>query len=117
MQDILNHLKAYFGSGYLEYALWLLLLGYALTYAVAFLLARAGRTDRTILFRCRRAWAIALLVHLLAVTGVTIKWFAQYGYFASFWSYFPWYLAMLILDAYVIAAAVLTIDHFASYQQ
>jgi ABC-type antimicrobial peptide transport system permease subunit len=115
MQDIISKLRAYFGSGYLEYALWLILLGYILAYAVAFLLSRAGRSDRTILFRCRRAWSVALLVHLLAVTGVAVKWIAQYGYFRSFWLYFPWYLGMFIIDTYIIAAGLLAIDRISTY--
>ena len=115
MQDILNQLKDYFVSGYLAHALWLLFLGYGATYALAFLLARTGGTDRTVLFRCRRAWAIALLLHCLATTGVTIHWFLQYGYFHSFWSFFPWYLGMFILDVYLIVMTLMTIDRVANY--
>lgn len=116
MQNTLAALKAYFGSGYLEYALWLFV-GYLIAYGLAVLLARAGPTHRTIIFRCRWAWAIAVTVHVLIVTGVTIKWYYQYGYFHSFWSYFPWYLGMLLLDVYIVASAVLQIDRFASYQK
>jgi hypothetical protein len=117
MNQFLAHLKIYFGSDYMQYAIWLILAGYVAAYILAFSLARFSGTDRTILFHCRRAWVVALVVHALFVTGFTIRWFLLYGIFLSFWSYFPWYLGMLIVDAYFIFVGIISIDRYASYQQ
>jgi len=116
MQNIISALEAYFTSEYLKFAIWLLLLGYLLAYGLAFLLARAGGTDQTILFRSRRAWAIAMLVHLLAVIGFTIKWFLLYGIFKSFLYYIPWYVAMMIFDCFVMVNAFVSIHRVSNYQ-
>lgn len=116
MTEVITKLKAYLVSPHLHFA-WALVLLYLLVFGLAYLLARAGRSDRTILFRCRRAWAVALILHALFVTSLTIKWLLDYGYFPSFWSYFPWYLGMLIVDGYLIAAAMTSLGRFASYSQ
>jgi len=115
MEAIFIKLNAYFASDYLRHAWWLLLLGYPLAYALVFILARAGPIDRTVIFRCRRAWATGMFLHALLVVGFAIRWLVLYGYFSSFWCYFPWYFGMGFLDAYVILAAMHSINRFAHY--
>lgn len=116
LQELLSRLKTYLASDYLRYAWCLLVFGYAMAYAIAYLIARAGHSDKTLLCRCRRAWAIALIFHALVVAGTTIKWITEYGYFPSFWLYFPWYIGMLLIDGFVIVASLSSADRFTTYE-
>ena len=102
IHDLSAKISAYFLSGYLRPAWWLIFLGYFLAYNLAYILARSGKGRPAVLDDCRRAVAISFAVHALAAAGVMAKWLYDFRLFASFWRYFPWYLAVLILDIVII---------------
>ena len=113
---MMEKLIAYFQSAHLYYA-WALMGSWLVAYPIAWAMAKNGGSQRTILFHCRRAWAVALALHALFVTGLTVKWLLDYGYFPGFWGYFPWYLGMWMVDLYFIFAALSSLRRVESYSQ
>lgn len=111
MPQFLKDVLVFFKSEYLTY-FWWLMFGYVVCYLIATVLARAlSKSEYTILSRCRKGWAISFLAHTIAAAGLCIFWFFHNGMFASFWQFFPFYLALIIVD---LSA---TIGLFASRQQ
>ena len=114
LNDILTFIK----SDYLRNFWWLTLAGYVVTYGIAQLIARVGtRSGYTILYQCRQAWGIAFLLHGLASAGVVIYWWQQNGMFASFWRYFPFYLALFIFDLVVAISLFASRQHYVNYHE
>lgn len=97
LNDILTFLK----SDYLH-LWWLLVAGCLVCYGFAWVLATAGRQG-TIVQRCRRAWAWAFVVHLVAVFGVTVFWWQRFGFFKSFYVFLPFYVALGLIDLILVA--------------
>jgi hypothetical protein len=116
MQSILDKLKAYITSDFLNIA-WILVALYLVVWGIAWVLARMGNADRTLLYRCCHAWFIAMLIHCLAVTGLSAYWFFNYQRIPTFWSYFPVYLFMLVLDIPILFGAHGSKAKFADYHQ
>jgi len=95
--QLFKDLLVFFKSDYLI-PFWWMCVGYTTAYFLANVIARVGRSEHTILYQCRKGWGIAFLLHGLVSSGVIVNWYLQNGMFASFWKFFPFYLALLIVD-------------------
>lgn len=117
MPQFLKTTIPFLKSDYLTY-FWWLMLGYVLCYGIAAMLAHAlSKSDYTILYRCRKAWAIAFLVHTLFAAGVAGYWYYQNGIFASFGSFFPFYLALILVDVSAMFGMFSSLRHYVNYHQ
>jgi hypothetical protein len=103
LKDILTFLL----SPYLH-LWWLLLASYLACWGLAWALATVGSHGTTIVQRCRRAWAWAFVVHLVAVICLTVFWWQRFGFFKSFYVFLPFYVALGLIDL------ILFSKHFAA---
>lgn len=92
----LKDILAFLLSPYLH-LWWLLVGGYLACWGLAWALATAGGPG-TIVQKCRRAWGLAFVLHLVAVIGLTVFWWQRFGFFKSFYLFLPFYIVLALAD-------------------
>jgi hypothetical protein len=95
---------------------WVLVACYGVTYAFAWIFAHIGTPGRTIVYRCRVAWAWGFAIHLLLVMVVTYLWWQKFGMFKAFWSYLPLYCVLGLVDVLCIGKFLAGLNDYTSYR-
>lgn len=85
-------------SDYLK--LWWVLVGcyVVVAYFTALIFAHIGRPGRTLVHRCRQAWAWGFGFHLMLTLIIGYYWWQKFGVFKSFWYYMSLYILLVMVD-------------------
>lgn len=102
-------------SDYLK-LFWVLVGCYVLVaYFTALIFAHIGRPARTLVHRCRKAWAWGFGFHLVLTLVITYLWWQKFGLFKSFWGYMPFYLFLVFVDLVFIGKFLAGLGEYESY--
>lgn len=117
MPPWINSIKTYFLDPSLkEFGLLLisLLLG---CYLLALLLVKALPSQTTIIHRCRSAWGMAILIHLLATLAVFVYWYFGHRMLADFGKFALAYATLAVVDLILGLALLRSAHRFTSYRR
>lgn len=87
-------------------------------YLMALLLVHAiPAQTTTVIYRARRAWAIAVLIHGAAAVVVLLNWYFSHRMLTTFTHFIPFYVVLLLLDLILGIGLLLSARRFQRYGQ
>ena len=107
---------AYLTSLYLYY-LWGLLLLLLPCWGLAFIAYMVLPGDRTIVWRARTAWGIALFVHAVTCISMSVYWVVINGNFDGFAKFFALYAILSCVATILALAAWFTAGRYRSFDR